>query len=276
MANIITENHAQDRWVPPVKPIVIISHPRSGTHLTIDGLRHFFVECVRRQRPRQSVHDLYINLDRLDQAHPFPLSPEKIQHKLTKRSERVLIKTHCTTALEQVDAEYKEFAGDIINASSLVYVVRDPRPVLASYMALRPMKYPDSPTDMSTFLRSSLDCDLQPAAGWAKHVGDWIDTKGICVIRFEDMMADYNSAIGTLGTQLGLARNKKQLIMYPKPKSRRENKTRRLFGRQLCSSIDNLRMNITTPKWRDVMSDDDLALIQEQAGEMMTKLGYEW
>src|SRR5690606_10988758 len=161
------------------RPIAVVSHPRSGTHLTIDGLRHFFVECERRQRFRQSVHDLYVNLDRLHPDHPFAVRPPKFQRTFETCPKRVLIKTHCTTMVEQVAPEYREFGRAVLDYAAKVYVVRDVRPVLASYMALRPMKDPDSPQDMATFLRSDLDGFGTPAAAWAAHVNGWLDQPGV-------------------------------------------------------------------------------------------------
>lgn len=260
------------------KPIAVISHPRSGTHLTIDGLRHFFVETHRRQRPRQPVHDLYINLDRLHPDHPYAASEDRFRTELAECEQRMIIKTHCSTELEQVSDNHRPFADALLHASDIVYVVRDVRPVLASYMALRPLKDPDSPSDMSTFLRTNLDVDLPPAQAWAEHVKGWMNWPGVHVVKFEDLMDDYAGTVKRVGVGLGMTQRSESgsIRIYPKPKSILENRARRWLGRQRSSSIDNLRMKLKTPKWRAAMSDEDLALIREQAGDVMSQLGYTW
>jgi len=257
------------------KPIIVASHPRAGTHLTIDGLRHFFNETYQKQRFNQSVHDLYLNIDRLDPEHPFSLTPERVKAYCEGCAKRVIVKSHSPVEVDQVGDDCREFVRGVFDASDIVYVARDVRPVLASYMALRPMKFPDSPTDIGTFLRTDLDGHGPPAVGWAKHVAGWLDHPGLsAVVKFEDMRADYAKAIEEVGRALGMTRNGKAIRVFPKPGSILENKIRRIFGRQYSSSIDNLRMKIKTRKWREIMSEADLDLIRDQAGEVMGRLGY--
>lgn len=256
------------------KPIAVVSFPRSGTHLTIDGLRHFFRETYRKQRFNQPVHDLYINLDRLNLEHPYDQIPRQVVEHLARARCRVIIKTHCSTRLEQIGIEYREFAKKVLDASDIVYVVRDPRPVIASYMALRPLRHPDSPVKLSEFLRARIDGFGTPAENWAMHVAGWLDYPGVHVIKFEEMMKDYAGAIEKLGRSLGLSRNSSPIVRYDKPESNRANKIRRVLGRQLSSSIDNLRMKIKTPDWKQAMTSEDLTLIESQAGEVMKRLGY--
>ena len=256
------------------KPIIVASFPRSGTHLTIDALRHFFIETYRRQGYGQSVHSLYMNLDRLDVRHPYPLTEKKAMHILGTCAKRVIIKTHCGVEIDQVGAAHRALAREIIDASDVVCVVRDVRPVMTSFMALRPMKFPDSPRDISTFLRTPMDGGEGPAANWARHVAGWLDRPGVHIIKFEAMREDYAKAISTLGEQLHLTTNRYPIRMFPKPRSMFENRVRRWLGIQNSSAIDNLRMAFETPDWKQVMTKNDLALIREQAGDVMNRLVY--
>lgn len=258
------------------RPIVIVSHPRSGTHLTIDGLRHSFIETYRRQGFNQSVHELYINLDRLHHGHPYAMKRTRVAKRLTTCPKRVLIKTHCSTAMEQVDDSHRAFARGIIDVSDIVYVVRDVRSVLVSYMALRPLKFADSPRDIASFLRTEMDGGSTPAANWARHVDGWLDHPGVHVVKFEELRADYEQTMRNLGAKLGLRENGFGQRTFTKPRSIWENKLRRILGIQHCSSIDNLRMQIATKPWRESMSSEDLTLVRDQAGHVMERLGYKW
>lgn len=256
------------------KPIVVCSFPRSGTHLTIDGLRHFFVETYRRQGFGQAVHSLYMNLDRLDPAHPYPLTESKARAILGSCSKRVIIKTHCSVEIDQVGEAMREFAREIIDASDVVYVVRDVRPVMTSLMALRPLKFPDSPHEISAFLRTAMDGGEGPAANWARHVSGWLDRPGVHTIKFEAMREDYAKAISALGAELHLTSNRYPIRMFPKPRSMFENRVRRWLGVQNSSAIDNLRMAFETPDWKQVMTAADFELIRTQAGDAMRRVGY--
>lgn len=255
-------------------PIIVASFPRSGTHLTIDGLRHFFIETYRRQGYGQAVHSLYMNLDRLDEQHAYPLTEKKAKQILHTCPKRVIIKTHCSTEIDQVGEAHRPLAREIIDAADIAYVVRDVRPVMTSFMALRPMKFPDSPRDIATFLRSPMDGGEGPAANWARHVSGWLDRPGVHIIKFEAMREDYAKAISALGEQLHLTSNKYPIRMFPKPRSMFENRIRRWLGIQNSSAIDNLRMAFETPDWKQVMSKEDFELIREQAGDVMQRLGY--
>lgn len=256
------------------KPIIVASFPRSGTHLTIDGLRHFFIETYRRQGFGQAVHSLYMNLDRLDPAHPYPLSERKAREILKTCPKRVIIKTHCSVGIDQVGEANRALAQGIIDASDVAYVVRDVRPVMTSFMALRPLKFPDSPRQISAFLRTPMDGGEGPAANWARHVAGWLDQPRVHIIKFEEMRTDYARAISTLGEQLHLTSNRYPIQMFSKPRSMFENRVRRWLGIQNSSAIDNLRMAFETPDWKQVMSKEDLDLIRQQAGEIMKRLGY--
>lgn len=256
------------------RPIVVASFPRSGTHLTIDGLRHFFIETYRRQAFNQPVHDLYLNLDRLDPRHPFALRPQKVRDVLASSAKRVIIKTHCSIEFDQVGEANRDLAREIVDASDVVYVVRDVRPVMPSFMALRPLKFPDSPREIARFLRTPMDGGEGPAANWARHVAGWLDRPGVHVIRFEAMREDYAKVIEALGRDLGLTWNTYPVRLFPKPRTMLENRVRRLLGIQNCSAIDNLRMAFETPDWKSVMKPADLDLIRRQAGAVMKRLGY--
>ena len=45
------------------KPITIISHPRSGTHLTIDLIRRQFISCQARKKLWEHYHKVYLSIE---------------------------------------------------------------------------------------------------------------------------------------------------------------------------------------------------------------------
>ena len=76
------------------KPIVIASHPRSGTHLTIDLLRKQFAECKSWKMPGELLDRLYFALESF--APKFNPLSESAALNILQRATRPIIKTHCS------------------------------------------------------------------------------------------------------------------------------------------------------------------------------------
>ena len=75
------------------KPILIVSHPRSETHLTIDFFRKQFAECKSWKKRGEPLDRLYFALESFAPINK-PLS-ENIALNILSRPERPIIKTHC-------------------------------------------------------------------------------------------------------------------------------------------------------------------------------------
>ncbi|MEL7088470.1 MAG: hypothetical protein AAGL98_08540, partial [Planctomycetota bacterium] len=57
----------------PHRPLVIMSHERSGTHLNIDLFRKQFEECGVWKWPGQALSRLYLSLESIDNpGAPLP------------------------------------------------------------------------------------------------------------------------------------------------------------------------------------------------------------
>lgn len=59
------------------KPIIVASHPRSGTHLTMDLLRKQFPACVTYKLPTQPLDRLYLALEALSASPKQSISEAK-------------------------------------------------------------------------------------------------------------------------------------------------------------------------------------------------------
>jgi hypothetical protein len=88
------------------KPVVIASHPRSGTHLTIDLIRKQFYEYQSWKYPGESTQNLYLDLGRLLPKHKRRIDSSKAV-KLLQRSERPIIKTYSLPHFNQYSEELK-------------------------------------------------------------------------------------------------------------------------------------------------------------------------
>ncbi len=52
------------------RPIIIATHKRSGTHLTIDTFRRQFLECNSWKYPGEPLDRLYLSLESVMQGDP--------------------------------------------------------------------------------------------------------------------------------------------------------------------------------------------------------------
>lgn len=73
------------------RPIIVATHRRSGTHLTMDTLRRNFPACWPRMLPLENLHNSYLSLDRFETGHFRPISEQEALRILTK-AERPTIK----------------------------------------------------------------------------------------------------------------------------------------------------------------------------------------
>src|SRR3954451_10415909 len=118
------------------RPIVVASHPRSGTHLLIDSLRLNFRECRSWKRLGENLHRLYLNLDELDGLEP----DEAVE--LASRCKQPVLKTHALGDFSAAclkpgpcPCDPELVAWLRANAASFLYVYRDPREVMKSLHA---------------------------------------------------------------------------------------------------------------------------------------------
>lgn len=83
------------------KPILVASHPRSGTHLALDLLRKQFPVCASYKLPGQTLDRLYLALEALSAPANQSIS-ESTALKILSKSSRPLTKTHSDPALSHL------------------------------------------------------------------------------------------------------------------------------------------------------------------------------
>jgi hypothetical protein len=74
------------------RPIIVASHPRSGTHLLIDCLRLNFAECHSWKYPLERINRLYLSWASL--CGEAPHLTDRASARTLARVARPLVKTH--------------------------------------------------------------------------------------------------------------------------------------------------------------------------------------
>ena len=109
------------------KNVLVISHRRSGTHLTIDSIRNNFKAL--RESP-------FVTLETLDHAHPDHLPVAEFRQSISDHP-RVIKVHYLPDVSEHLASEEARCAEDVFSQSKQIYVVRNGLDVLASLYEFR-------------------------------------------------------------------------------------------------------------------------------------------
>lgn len=258
---------------PDRRPIVVASHPRSGTHLLIDFLRRQFPACASWKYPLERLDRLYLNLDPLLWPRP-PISEAKAVAVLRRPPGRPIVKTHAfpdyRTPGFGVEGVFPPAVADALrrNATTL-YVYRDGRCAISSYRAFAA---PDMP--MSEFLRQpEPGTGLSRPAARARHLTDWLDTPGVVPVRMEDLTRRPGDVLATLERALGMRAAWREPLLPPQLNNIWQSRLARLTGVTPPSTA--ILTRAPRPDWRSEFSPADRAFFHAHCGGTLQRLGYE-
>lgn len=260
--------------LPDVRPIVVASHPRSGTHLTIDLLRKHFADCDSWKWPGERNDHLYINLDQMA-AIGGTLS-EGAAWKIARRTSRPIVKTHAGPGREQgVLPERYHILGPVwhkilADRARWLYVWRDPEPVLCSYYLFSlQAKRISSSTSLSAFVRGD---DLEGASrarDWNDHVLTWISRPGVLTIGFDGVIHKTASILEGIGEHLGATPLFRNPILPKQFSTRWSSRRARLLRMKPESTAIVVESRID---WRSALTEDDKEHIAQETVEARAAL----
>ena len=259
--------------------IIVASHRRSGTHLTIDCLINNFA-CFDRSRSFQPL-----NLDDLcSSACDDDSAAKEFESALETRSN--IWKTHSSGDLNAFFRGAFPLVEQILARNQLVYVHRDGRDVLVSLFNYR-KRYDQgfSTITFGKFIRQPNDYDIDRSPTglnrieyWAWHARSWLSR--------DPVMLSYDSVRDRFRESL----NRLASVLDQTPKARQFNPVKKSRGR-LFDAFDTIRLRLLKPvmktrhtavlfdqgvsgRWRDYFSSEDLKLFDECGGETNRLLGY--
>lgn len=188
---------------PENKIILVASHRRSGTHWTIDTIRHNFA----------SVNQKFLTLETLFPNHNNPVSVDEFMSQVEDSSNsKIIIKTHLAPfEVEQItDLNFKQIVQSIFEKSKIVYVVRDGRDVLNSLfyyvssfsrqnVALTQFCKQQAGTSKMLESNGVHKIDVNRMEYWKLHVESWLsqypDTH---ILKYESLAHEFNSVVQKL------------------------------------------------------------------------------
>ncbi|MGH0033071.1 MAG: sulfotransferase domain-containing protein [Myxococcota bacterium] len=261
-----------DRFSAIGRRIVLATHRRSGTHLTLDLLRRQFADCASTKRVGESLAELYLNLERLVDARR-PISQERAL-ALLGRAPRPIVKTHALPDFAPWQPDHAEFVRELLADADVYNVHRDGRDVLASLHLYQRAFDPAARVPVSEFLRQKHEGMSRPAF-WAHHVLRWRDTPGVRTLAYHEIVGDPRGTVARLARELALEPLLREPLLPRRLSSVWEARWLRLARRPEVTTVLGDRRGARPVPWRESFSAEDRAFFAGEAGHALVALGYE-
>jgi len=261
-------------------PVMIATHRRSGTHLLIDFIRRQFRDCQSWKLPGENTNRLYLPMGGLARGR---LS-KKLARRIISRPQRPILKTHSLPSFDLQQGGYEALVQWAHDRGKIVYCLRDCRAVLASLYAYMQSYDEKARVKPGEFLRqteplpefkSPAHSGMSRPAQWAHHVRAWLTQPDVLVARYEDVLANPSAMLDGLSKHLGMRALRVEPLLPPRfSRSLWARTVRRLQFRPSSTAIISPRAAGVERSWRTLFSQDDLAYIWQEAGDVLAGRGY--
>jgi hypothetical protein len=263
------------------RPIVIATHPRSGTHLLIDLFRKQFRECRSWKLMGENLNRLFLSLEALfNPSAPAPISDRKAVRVLG-RVERPLVKTHRPLpeiepwAVDRMGERGRVWASWLAERASFLYLYRDGRDVLRSWHQLSGRSDASARCTLGEFIRQ-IEGGVSRARAWAEHVRRSLEWPGVIPVRQEDIVREPRALLERFARDLELTPRYEEPLLPRKLRNQWHWRWVRLVGVRPEGAGGLVREGGAPHRhWSELLSHDDRAFFHQEAGEMLVRLGYE-
>jgi len=261
---------------PKVQPVIVASHPRSGTHLLMDLLRRQFEACRSWKWPGERLDRLYCSIDELN-AERGRLD-EATAYRILGRTDRPPVKTHAWPGFQETflaphhDGLPPEWPAWFHENGTILYVYRDGRDVMCSYQMMRRRMDPSPPDSIGTFIRDhDPGQDVNRVRRWAQHVRSWWAREETHLLSFKDLLHAPEDTIDQLGDVLDRSPEWREPLLPERFSSIWESRWARLAHMRPGSTAV---LGTGSKEWQDVFTREDRKFFHREAGEMLEALGY--
>lgn len=258
-----------------MNPIVVKSHPRSGTHLCIDTLRRQFRSCRIYNDPFKRLDNLYFSIEELLDPKANNQFVYEKGIKIIQSCEMPIIKYHCYS--EKTILSKHPFWADIINDSKQIYVYRNFYHVICStYVYMQTFENIGKGVSLSNFIRQPFAQSDNRVQFWVDELKNEIskDSTNLC-LKYEDFIAEPQDILLKLSNLLGREPEKISPVLPPKTNSRLRMKFNEYFHPNPPNTAILAEWNGKSKLIpRDEFTHEDLSFIENIAGPMLTALGY--
>jgi len=254
-------------------PIIVASHRRSGTHLTIDLIRRNFPETSIFKLPLEHLDNTYLNLDRLDPAHERSIAESSAIRTLT-RAARPLVKTHAHPDFSNIRCVAPSLLSMILDNAKIIYVHRDIRDVMRSLYLYRLDYYSAKGVSPTDFLHGN-HCEGNPIEIWVDHVCSWLESSPDMVLSFDDIIRFPRRIVDQISDRLSLKSELAEPLLPLPIKNRFEARLLRILpGRPRATTVFGSASPNSSEAKQRLFNEEDNNYIISKAEGMMKELGY--
>lgn len=242
-------------------PVVVASHRRSGTHLTLDLLRRNFPACRPRMLPLENPHNAYLNIDRFEPVTTLPCT-EREALRLLSKAPRPSVKTHATPDFPDIPRERSPFVGALLARSRTIYVWRDGMKVMCSMWTWRRVFDPAARVPFAEFIRQTDARGRSRPRVWAEHVAAWRGRDGVLAIDFDRVVRETRAVLDEIGAFIGEAPEPADPPLPRANTTRWQSHLARLTGNLM--STNQHAAGEKPPKPGDIFTDEDRAFFERE------------
>ncbi|MEM7102329.1 MAG: sulfotransferase domain-containing protein [Bacteroidota bacterium] len=260
------------------KHILVISHRRSGTHLTIDAIRNNFLPF--------KTSELLV-FDRLLPGASEPLTTNSLELGLTQNN--MVLKAHLLPGSELSDAGSTpelQLADKLLGDLPKIYVYRDGRDTMVSlFDYLKAFHKPSMQLSFKEFLRTNNHFGperfghMNRVAFWNHHVSSWMNKSGnILFLSFEELVNDYTTALKKMVSFIDLPVNGDIIDVRLKPKNlfrKLLDKVSSLGRKNEIQRTQVLFNKGSIGRYKSYFDEEDLEFFNAHGGELLNRLGYD-
>jgi len=256
------------------KPIIIASHPRSGTHLTIDFFRKQFKECQSWKKRGEPLDRLYFALESFASWGGKPLR-EEIALQILNRPERPIIKTHSNPNFAYLSKNKPLWVEWLKQQGDIYYIIRDGRDVICSFHLFMQSFDPTARCPINEFMRQEVR-GTSRVKQWANHVEAWLNQSNAKILRFEDIIRTPEQIVDKVSTDLNLTPLYVEPLLPQRLKGLWHSRWMRVASlNSESTAILGYYRNQKVQKWREVFTESDREFFHQEVGDLLIKLGYE-
>ncbi|OZV69232.1 sulfotransferase domain-containing protein [Winogradskyella aurantia] len=255
-------------------PLVVNSHPRSGTHLLIDLLRRQYKECAIKKTWDRGLDDLYFSIEGLLDAKADIDKIEKKGLRVLASCEAPLVKYHCYSE-GLLKIKFPDWMHYLSKCKS-IYIYRNLYDVLCStYIYMQSFENAGKGVSLSAFIRQPFANSPNRVHFWLNEVQHQRSRTSNLMLSYEDIIDNTESVLDQLDVFLSLKSIRYVPLLPPKTYNKWKIRWQRLFSSYpnntaiLASHNGITKLNSDT-----AFSKQDLNFINDMAGSTLTDLGY--
>lgn len=256
------------------KTIIIASHRRSGTHLTIDAIYNNFASLY------QNATNDFVTLDHLSShVQRKSLTLQQVRDRVSR--DPCLLKTHTHGNWRNFfigSEELTAFVSELFEKSKIIYVHRDGRDVLTSLYhyqqvfdeSIRRLSFSDYIRMPNSFDHGTYEGEMNRVQYWAFHIESWLNKKGCLMISFDDLHSSYVATLRRIAEFIEEPLNNDMLDVRLQASSTPAPSE---LTRKTSYTTVNFRKG-TSGDWKKHFSGVDVDFFDAIAGETNRRLGY--